>query len=277
MTEQKKKFHWRGWTTFVVVISFVVDTLSGVILYIAPPGRVEKWIQWKIWGLTKDQWAAVHTIFGYVLLIIVAVHLYYNWRIFVHYLWTKAKKVLNLKRELALSVVVCLVIFLGSIWSIPPFSTVMDIGEHFKGSWEQSQTKTPVSRAESKTLADFAASINVPLEQITDILKARGYSFENTRQTVAEIAVANRLSPSKLYEEIQAGGATPSPSKTGEGSGMGRKTLRDVAGEQGLSLEVVLSRLKALGIKARPDDRLRDVATKLGKTPTETLQALAEK
>jgi len=42
----------------VVTISLIVDTLSGVILYIAPPGRVEKWIQWKVWGLTKNQWAA---------------------------------------------------------------------------------------------------------------------------------------------------------------------------------------------------------------------------
>jgi hypothetical protein len=133
MTENKKTFHWRGWTTFVVTISFIVDTLSGIILYIAPPGRVEKWIQWKIWGLTKDQWAAVHTIFGYVLLIIVAIHLYYNWRIFISFLWSKAKNVLNLKRELALSVVACLLIFLGSIWSIPPFSTVMEIGDYFKG------------------------------------------------------------------------------------------------------------------------------------------------
>jgi hypothetical protein len=114
----------------------------------------------------------------------------------------------------------------------------------------------------------------VPLEQITDILKARGYSFENTRQTVEEIAVANQLSPSKLYEEIQAGGAAPSPPKTGEGSGMGRKTLKDVAEEQGLPLEEVLSRLKAQGVEAKPDDRLRDLATKLGKTPTETLSVL---
>ena len=33
--ERKKKFSWRGWTTFVVAISFIVDTLSGIILYIS--------------------------------------------------------------------------------------------------------------------------------------------------------------------------------------------------------------------------------------------------
>ena len=40
MKGQGKKFSWRGWTTFVTTISFIVDLLSGIILYIAPPGRV---------------------------------------------------------------------------------------------------------------------------------------------------------------------------------------------------------------------------------------------
>jgi hypothetical protein len=114
----------------------------------------------------------------------------------------------------------------------------------------------------------------VPEGQITGILKARGYTFDGPQQTVEEIAKANNISPSKLYEDLQAGGANPSPPKTGEGSGMGRKTLKDVAEEQGLPLEEVLSRLKAQGVEAKPDDRLRDLATKLGKTPTETLSVL---
>lgn len=274
MAGEKRLFHWRGWTTLVVTISFVVDTVSGVILYIAPPGRVEKWLQWKVWGLSKDQWIAVHTIFGYVLLVIVAVHLYYNWKVFTHYLWRKAQKALNLKWELALSVLFCLLLFLGSVWNLPPFSTVMAIGEHFKAGWEKGAVKAPVSRSESKTLQEFAGSIQVPVEQMTGILKSRGYAIENNQQKIEEIAKANQTSPSKLYEELQAGGAVPVAPKTGEGSGLGRKSLKVVAEEQGLSLEQVLSRLKALGVEAQPDDRLRDVAGKLGKTPTETLDLL---
>ena len=276
MTAMKKTFHWRGWTTFVVTISFIVDTLSGIILYIAPPGRIANWTNWKIWGLTKEQWGAVHTIFGYVLLLIVAAHLYFNWRLFVGFLWNKAKKVLNLKWELALSVVVCLVIFLGSIWNISPFSTIMEIGEHFKQGWEQSEARAPLAHAELLTLNDFAESIKVPVEQITEILKSRGYTFADIHQTVGEVAKANNISPNKLYENIKAGGVNPISPETVEGSGMGRKTLMVICQEQGLSLEKVLSRLKEQGLEAKPDDRLKDLATQLGKKPTEMLHILRE-
>jgi len=272
----KKTFHWRGWTTFVVTISFIVDTLSGIILYIAPPGRIANWTNWKIWGLTKEQWGSVHTIFGYVLLLIVAAHLYFNWRLFVGFLWNKAKKVLNLKWELALSVVVCLVIFLGSIWNISPFSTIMKIGEHFKQGWEQSEARAPLAHAELLTLNDFAESIKVPVEQITEILKSRGYTFADIHQTVGEIAKANNISPNKLYENIKAGGVNPISPETVEGSGMGRKTLMVICQEQGLSLEKALSRLKEQGLEAKPDDRLKDLATQLGKKPTEMLHILRE-
>jgi len=276
MTAKKKTFHWRGWTTFVVTISFIVDTLSGIILYIAPPGRIANWTNWKIWGLTKEQWGAVHTIFGYVLLLIVVAHLYFNWRLFVSFLWNKARKVLNLKWELALSIVVCLVIFLGSVWNISPFSTIMGIGEHFKQGWEQSEARVPLAHAELLTLNDFAESIKVPVEQITEILKSRGYTVADIHQTVGEIAKANNISPNKLYENIKAGGVNPTSPETVEGSGMGRKTLMVICQEQGLSLERVLSRLKEEGLEAKPDDRLKDLATQLGKKPTEMLHILRE-
>ncbi|MCK4782139.1 MAG: DUF4405 domain-containing protein, partial [Desulfobacteraceae bacterium] len=62
MAKNRKRFNWRGWTTFVVTISFVVDTISGIILYVAPPGRIANWTNWTIWGLNKEEWAAIHTI-----------------------------------------------------------------------------------------------------------------------------------------------------------------------------------------------------------------------
>ena len=55
---------------------------------------------------------------------------------------------------------------------------------------------------------------------------------------------------------------------------MGKKTLMEICEEQGLSLEKVLSRLKEQGVEAKPDDRLKDLATQLGKQPTEMLTIL---
>ena len=57
--EKIKGFKWRGMFTFLVVLALVVDAVSGIILYIAPPGRVANWTNWQVWGLGKDQWGAM--------------------------------------------------------------------------------------------------------------------------------------------------------------------------------------------------------------------------
>ena len=150
----KKKFSWRGWTTFFVTISFIVDTLSGIILYIAPPGRIANWTNWKVWGMSKGEWEAIHTIFGYVLLIIVALHLYYNWKMFWNFIWSKIRKALNLRWELLTSSIVCLLIFLGTLWNIPPFSSTMELGEYFKDSWEEAKADVPLAHTESSNILE---------------------------------------------------------------------------------------------------------------------------
>ncbi|HET57825.1 MAG TPA: DUF4405 domain-containing protein [Deltaproteobacteria bacterium] len=227
MKKNKKIFHLRGCTTFILIISFIVDSLSGIILYIAPQNRFADWTMWTLWGLTKDQWVEVHTIFGFVFLLVAAIHLYYNWKIFVHYVWSSARKAVNLKRELTAASVLCLVLFLGSVWNVPPFNTVMDIGKYFRDKWEQESSTTPSSSTQSEAFKDLA------------------------------------------------GNAASDQAENGHGSGMGRKTLEEVVEEQGLSWEDVISRLESQGIEAKPDDRLRSVAARLGKSPTETLRILA--
>ncbi|MBW1800770.1 MAG: DUF4405 domain-containing protein [Deltaproteobacteria bacterium] len=275
--EKAKKFSWRGWTTFVVVISFIVDTLSGIILYISPPGRIAHWTNWNVWGLSKGEWEAIHTIFGYVLLIIVAIHLYYNWKMFWHFIWSKLRKAMNLKREMVASVIICLVIFLGTLFNVPPFSSTMNLGEYFKESWEESKVETPMAHAELLSLEAFAKKISVPLNQIMEALKSKGYKVENARQKLGEVAKINNTSPNTLYEAIKAGGVKPVAPTGVKGTGMGRKTLEAICTEQGWSLDDVLARLKKEGITAKPGDRLKEIASKTGKTPMEIFNVIKGK
>ncbi len=220
MTENKKKFNWRGWTTFVTVVSFIVDTLSGIILYISPPGRIANWTNWNIWGLTKEEWGAIHTIFGYVLLIIVGIHLYNNWKMFWHYIWSKIRKALNLRREMIGATLLCLFIFLGTLWEIPPFSSTMELGEYFKESWEESKVETPVAHGEILSLKEFAEKTHVPIEQVLSALKSKGYTVKNTELSVGEIAKQNKTSPDKLYEALKSGGVKPGVMKMDHEMGM---------------------------------------------------------
>ena len=267
MKAQKKTFQWRGWATFLLTISFIVDTVSGIILYISPPGRIANWTNWAVWGLDKGQWEAIHTIFGYLLLIVVGIHLWYNWKMFLNFIWSKIRKALNLKWELVAATVVSLLVFLGTIWDIPPFSTTMNLGERFKESWEESEAEVPIAHAELMSLQEFTEKIKVPLEQAIDALKAKGYQVKDAQQTLGEIAEQHNTSPDKLYEAMKSEGVKPTVPKTIEGSGLGKKALEAICTEKGLSLDEALLRLKENGIEAKASDTLKDIAGKHGKAP----------
>lgn len=273
MTGSGKKFSWRGWTTFVVTISFILDTLSGIILYIAPAGRIANWTDWRVWGLDKETWGAVHTIFGYVLLIIVGVHLYYNWRMFLNFIWNKIKKAVNLKWELLFAALTCLIIFLGTLWHIPPFSSTMELGEYFKASWEESRVETPIAHGELLSLEAFANDIQISPDELLGILRSRGYEVKDLTQTLGDIARENQTSPQSLYEAIKPEGTNSSAGMpaTYSGSGLGRKTLEAICAERGIPLDAALSKLKQNGIDARPSDGLKDLAGRVGMTPLELL------
>jgi hypothetical protein len=277
MTDKKKNFSWRGWTTFVTTLSFIVDTLSGIILYIAPPGRIANWTNWNVWGLSREQWVAIHTIFGYVVLFIVAIHLYYNWKMFWNFVWSKIRKALNLKWEMVWATLLCLFIFLGTLWNIPPFSSTMELGDFFKDSWEESRVQTPIAHGELLSLKEFAEKTNVPVEEVLNALKSKGYKVKDIEQTVGEVAKENGVPPNKLYEDMKTGGVKPDVTTIGEGSGMGRKSVEAVCSETGLSLDDALARLKQKGINAKPSDKLKEIANKAGKTPMDIYNIIAGK
>jgi hypothetical protein len=240
--KMKRGFKWRGMTTFLLILALLVDTVSGVVLYITPPGRFANWTNWTLWGVTKQQWGAIHTIFSYLLLIIVAFHLYYNWRVVVHFAWSKIRKAINLRRELAVATVIALLVFIGTLWNVQPFSAVMDFGDRMKHSWERGQISARGAGYGRKDLANSRENDHLTLER--------------PKVTSQRVSHSEPDFPS------------------GRGGGFGRKTLEVVFSENGLTVKEGLSRLENNGIKASPMDRLREIANRSGRTPNEIIQLI---
>ena len=61
---RKNKQSARSLTAFLVTGSFLVLTVTGIVLYVVPQGRVAYWVHWSLAGMEKDQWAWAHMIFG---------------------------------------------------------------------------------------------------------------------------------------------------------------------------------------------------------------------
>lgn len=282
MAKQKenKKFNWKSFISFALFISFFIIVASGLVLYIAPPGRVAKWVNWQLLGLSKEMWQALHTNFTYTFLILSIFHIFsINWRVFLSYLKKKAAGVgLHRKKELTISVVLTAAVFFGTLFSIPPFKTVMDIGEYFTESWEKKEEQAPMPHTEALSIKELSEKlINMKPQEIMKKLEKKGIRVTGPEQTLKEIGEANRISPFEIYKIISENEEKKKVSVDSllqKGSGLGRKTLSEVAVILDRDVATLIEQLKKAGIQADEDERIKNIANRAGITPFELVESL---
>ena len=181
---QDKPFHWRGLTSFLVTLGFLLLAVTGVMLYLTPQGRVAHWTGWRLAGLDKEQWAAVHMLSGLLFLVAAGFHLYFNWAVFIHYIKTKAG--FNLKREMGVAVAVISILVAGTLWELPPFQYVVDANDRIKTYWDTHSIPAPYPHAEISTLEDFASRMEIPLDDLQSRLAGLGLSDTRASLTIQE-------------------------------------------------------------------------------------------
>lgn len=284
MTKQQenKRFNWKSFISFGLFISFFIIVSSGLVLYIAPPGRVAKWVNWQLLGLSKEMWQSLHTSFTYTFLVLSIFHIFsINWKVFLSYLKKKAAGAgLNRKKELTVSVVLVAVVFFGTLFSIPPFKTVMDIGEYFTESWEKKEEQAPMPHTEALSIKELSEKVvKLSPGEILEKLKKNGIRVSGVEQTLKEIGEANKLSPFEIYNIISKNAErkkVTADSLLKRGSGLGRKTLSEVAGVLERHVSTLIEQLKKAGIQAEEDEKIKDIARKAGITPFELVELLKD-
>ena len=265
--------------------SFILETVSGVILYIVPPGRVANWTNWKLWGLTKHQWAATHTILGYVFLIFALFHIYLNWKAIKNYLKRKVKAVPKIRKEFTVSLLLTVLFTVATLLSIPPFGTIMDFGEKLKNSWENNQNQPFAPHAELLTFNKFLEEIDISTEKAFKILKDNGIMIKDQNMLIKDIAEHNKISPAKFYSILESALSTEDTEKVRKitskksfsGRGYGWKTIEDIAHELNIPINYFLNILKSKGIDAKKEDVIRNIATKYNKKAVEIVEMLRKK
>jgi hypothetical protein len=246
----KKIFSWRIFISFGLLLSFLMLLVSGVILYISPPGRVANWTDWRMLGLTKNGWINQHTIFSFTFAILSVFHLFFiNWKAFLSYLKTKASRSLKSPLELFVSLSLAVLFGFGTYFSLQPFSAVIDFGDSVSGSWEKRGEQAPVPHAEAMTLVELARQPGLGGD--ADALKAKlenaGFTVVSVQETLAAIALRNRTTAEKIYRYIapQNSGMRKLPS-----DGFGRKTLGEIAEDNGISAVSLQLALRQKGVDA---------------------------
>ena len=280
---EKRKFKFRAFTALMMLWSFVIETVSGIVLYIVPPGRIAHWTNWKLWGYTKEQWGAMHTIFGYVFLIFAVWHIYYNWKPILNYIRSKVKAGLRMRMELTVSLLITVLVFIATVISLPPFSTVMDIGANFKNSWEESRNEPFVPHAELMRFEEFIEQIGVPEEQALQTLEAAGITVKDRKTLIKDIAEENSVAPSEIHNILirslskeEQDKLTKTAEHQPRRGGFGMKSLEQVVGELGIPVEDAIGILKSKGITAKKDESIKTIAENNGKKPFEIVNLLKD-
>jgi len=274
MSATTKKFHWKVFVSFYVVFSFIALALSGIVLYVAPPGRIANWSVWRMVLLSKAQWQAVHTVVALLFLVAAGFHIYFNWKVLVAYLKSTLHEGLRMKRELATATAAAVVLLTVTIAGVPPFSTVMDVGEGIKNSWSTAAGEPPVPHAELLTVEKLADTVKIPTEKVVANLEKHGVTMAQPGMTVQQIADQNNLTPQQVYQRIQSEDAKPEVSLA-EGGGWGRMTVQQVCEKYSVPVGTGVERLRAAGIEAEAGTMIRELATAQGKTPIDIAKIIA--
>jgi len=155
-------------------LAFLVMLLTSIILYIVPHGRIAYWSDWRLWGLSKTQWGDIHINTGLLFLIALSLHIYYNWKPIVNYLKGKTKKIKIFTKDFNIAAALVLICILGTYFSIPPFSSILNISADIKDSAVECYGEPPYGHAELSSLKTFTKKMNLDVNECISMLKKEG-------------------------------------------------------------------------------------------------------
>ncbi len=160
----RRRFSFRGLITYLVLLSFLVMLVSGVVNFLAPSGRISREIDWTLLGLDRVGWQTLHLSFATVFVAAGLVHIGFNWKGLLHYLRDRASHHLTLKWEAVVALLIAIWLATSAVLAFPPVSNLHDLNTHFRqtfwtdGSRPGRTTNFPSSNAASEELPAAAGS-----------------------------------------------------------------------------------------------------------------------
>lgn len=271
-------------TSMTMLLSIAVLLLNSIVLYVVPEGRVAYWADWSFLGLSKRQWGEQHTTVGVLFLFAGTLHIYYNWRPIVAYMKNKARQVKVFTGPFNVALGLTGVFIVGTYYHVPPMSTIVTISDSFKSAASHKYGEPPYGHAESSSLKMFTKREDLDLSLSLSLLKNAGVIVNKPQESIKEIANNSGKSPQQIYELIKpavlqpvamsSGGAATFPDSPRPG--WGKKQLAAVCSEYELEVDNIIQSLSRLGIDAKADLTIKEIAAANGIEPMGVFEALHE-
>ena len=231
-TNRSPKIHARSFTSLLTFAAFLVMSFTGIALYVSPKGRVAHWTDWTLLGLNRDQWTAIHMNICLLFLIVGSVHLYLNWSIFWCYLTHKLSGGRRFWREIALALLATLLVVGGTLYAVPPFSSLVDLNDQIKRYWAQRAAPAPMPHAEELRLPAYAQLLELTPDEVLAALRDEGFTVDDPKARLREVAEQNGTSPGQVHAAVlkHFPEAIDRGIGLGKGRGQGRGGGRKAAG-----------------------------------------------
>ena len=271
-------------TSMTMLLSLVVLILNSVILYVVPEGRVAYWADWKFFGLTKGDWSAQHITVGFLFLFAGLLHIYFNWKPILAYMKNKARQVKVFTGSFNVALVLTAIFVLGTYYNIPPMSTILEISELAKDNASDTYGEPPYGHAESSSLKMFTKRENLDLEKSIKLLQEAGITINGPQDTLKDLANSSERSPQQIYEIIKPAVMAAESGQKAETagfpdapeSGWGKKKLSEACDEYGLDLNRTIDGLTAIGMVAKAEMNIKEIAAANDIDPMGVFEALHE-
>jgi hypothetical protein len=241
-----------------------------------PQGRIAYWADWRLWGLTKEQWGSVHINNGILFLIALFFHIYYNWVILKAYFKNNRKKLRVFTREFNMSIMITLVFIFGTLTEVPPFSTVLNISDSIKDDAARFYGEPPYGHAELSSLKTFSKKLNLDLDKVISKLRSSGIKVRDEKQTLKQISEANKISPKDIYSYIKPADTGSRELPVTPPPGFGNRNLADICHEYNLNIKVVLRGLSDKGVRASETETVKGIAEKNDREPMEIFELIKD-
>lgn len=215
----------RRLTSLTIAFSFLIESYTGIFLFIAPRTRVATSIDWKLWGFSKAQYVDLHITFMIIFLLSSAVHIYLNWKPMVMYFKNKARAFSLTTKEFLLAFGINALFVIGTLYHVPPFQTFLDWGLGIRDGWGAATAITPIQPSVAPkeststqaqpspvpsgtsgygrlSLQEGASQAGLSIEKAIAFVQQKGFNA-TPKSNLKEIADALATTPLELIELLK--------------------------------------------------------------------------
>ncbi len=270
-------------TALTLVVAGFIELVTSIVLYIIPSGRVAYWSDYHLFGLSKTQWGDIHITVGTLLLIMVSIHIYFNWRPITAYIKNKARQLTVFTKSFNIALLISLYVAVGTLYNLFPMNYVLHLGEYFTETANKKYGEPPYGHAELSSLKMFCNRMNIDLGKAVALLREAGVEIKGAQETVIDISKKSGYSPQQIYDLIKSASIEQ---KNGEvlfpeapSPGFGTKTIKDICEIYSLSVDEVLTHIRNAGFSAQATETVKEVGTNNDSNPMvifEIIKGVAE-